>query len=171
MTTEHGEDGTGDADVLDVDPATGDLITARQRDDGGPAGVPPPGTAATPAATAAPPPSGGAVVSPWRQLADWVAWLVSTYELAELIPPCWTQHPAAAEELAALRTSRIAAESGEDSDALLRWHERLGPAIARVHGHAASCRLDTHEPPAELDPRWQSDGPADPAVPPTAKSG
>ena len=65
----------------------------------------------------------------WEELASWVDWLVTTYDLTPTLTvlPCWPAHLGVAEELAALRAAwRAAAISGgapKPNDALIYWHD------------------------------------------------
>jgi hypothetical protein len=74
----------------------------------------------------------------WQELAAWVDWLLSTYDLrpSRAVLPCWPAHLGIAEELAALHIAwRAAAKtvgSPKPSDALIYWHDRwLHPFLLR----------------------------------------
>jgi hypothetical protein len=75
----------------------------------------------------------------WQALADWIDWLVLSYELqpSRTILPCWPAHPGVVEELAALRQAWLeAATRGRDripNDAMIFWHDRwLHPCTIRL---------------------------------------
>lgn len=75
----------------------------------------------------------------WSELAVWLDWLVTTYDLqpSHTVLPCWPAHPGAVEELAALHISwRQAATAGraaKPTDAMAVWHERrLHPCLIRL---------------------------------------
>ncbi|WP_402378010.1 DUF4913 domain-containing protein [Isoptericola rhizosphaerae] len=74
----------------------------------------------------------------WYELRDWVDWYNSRYGYAHdsmYIPPCWPKHSLAVEELTALMVAWKAAQAqSEPTDLLRTWHERLYPAIERLHG-------------------------------------
>ncbi|GGM79372.1 hypothetical protein GCM10012275_57440 [Longimycelium tulufanense] len=62
-----------------------------------------------------------------ERLGEWVAWLVRTYRLASVIPPCWAAHPLIFEELAGLRVDWAGAWTDAEArhDAVVVWHEQL----------------------------------------------
>lgn len=69
----------------------------------------------------------------WTRLHTWVDWLVATYRLTTVIPPCWPEHPTITEELIALRTAWLGAWKDTASpDAITTWHERLARAKTRL---------------------------------------
>ena len=104
-----------------------------------------------------------ATADEWVALADWVDWLIGTYDLAEArrIRPCWPAHLGVVEELAALRSAwRDAAgrARGLDNDALAFWHDRyLATFLARVNHQygTLACHATRHTPvmPAPVSDR------------------
>jgi len=91
----------------------------------------------------------------WKQLAGWVDWLVTSYDLllSRSVLPCWPTHRGVVEELAALRTSWRAAtkadQAKDPSDALAQWHEGLlHPCLLRLRQtyQQKQCE-DRHRPP------------------------
>lgn len=75
----------------------------------------------------------------WQELATWVDWLCTTYDLvtSRTVLPCWPAHRGVAEELAALRTSwhmaAITGRSKKPTDAMVYWHDRwLHPTLLRL---------------------------------------
>ena len=94
-----------------------------------------------------------ATTQDWAELARWVDWLVSTYDLlnSDTVRPCWPAHRGVSEELAALRSAwrYAAARSGgpEPTEDLITWHDRwLHPTLARLRGayQQRSCTETTH---------------------------
>jgi len=80
-----------------------------------------------------------ATAQDWQDLANWVDWLVATYQLqpSRTVLPCWPAHPGVAEELAALHSAwRQAATKGAGklpNDALIYWHDRwFHPCVLRL---------------------------------------
>lgn len=62
-----------------------------------------------------------------ERLGTWVAWLVDTYRLHGVIPPCWALHRIVFEELAGLRVAWAGAWTDSEArhDAVVVWHEQL----------------------------------------------
>ena len=60
-----------------------------------------------------------------------MAWLVTTYQLTDAVPPCWDRHDALAEELAGFYVAwqNVWADKGRD-DAAVGWHDQLHRAVA-----------------------------------------
>ena len=93
----------------------------------------------------------------WAALAAWVDWAQRTYmpRRDSAIATCWPAHPAAVEELAALRASWVDAmvkDRGSKSvgDAAAYWHDRyMYSASERVRLHLAKCRDGGHQAGAE----------------------
>lgn len=84
----------------------------------------------------------------WQRLHTWVDWLVATYRLTSVIPPCWPEHATIIEELIGLRISWAHAWTDTaPPDAILTWHERLTRARARLaDGNWGHPRCDgTHD--------------------------
>jgi hypothetical protein len=93
-----------------------------------------------------------ATAEEWRELATWVDWLHTTYDLRANtgVPACWPAHPGAVEELAALHAAwRQAADEARpvekdadgvksrgaqaDTSSLIYFHDRwLQPLLTRV---------------------------------------
>ena len=69
----------------------------------------------------------------WQRLAAWVEWLVATYKLTAVIPPCWPEHPTVREELIGLRVAWTGAWSQRAShEAIVIFHEKLAGARTRL---------------------------------------
>lgn len=88
------------------------------------------------------------------ELRVWVSWLVDRYELGSTrhqVPPCWSEHPVAVEELTGLMVAWKAAYTNKNrgpSDDLLAWHDRgLWPCLARLNEQLQvwnACRKGSH---------------------------
>lgn len=85
-------------------------------------------------------------------LADWVDWLLATYQPVTeyAIAPCWPAHEGAVEELAALRNAWAAAmlkDEGNPSDSAAYWHKNwLWPTFADVNKIIPNqCKSGTHK--------------------------
>ncbi len=96
-----------------------------------------------------------ATVQQWAELAGWVDWLVSTYDLlmSRSVLPCWPAHLGVVEELAALRgawwPAATTARIKEPNDALAQWHDGLlHPCLLRLRQafQQKSCE-DRHTTP------------------------
>lgn len=86
-------------------------------------------------------------------LADLVEWCGSVLRhypgVTEAMGECWLLHPAAVEELAALRSAWIDAYVGENASAAraMDWHDRHRPgAVARVADVVGTCTAADHRP-------------------------
>jgi len=70
------------------------------------------------------------------KLAYWTKWLVWHFELGETIPPCWQEHPAIAEELAALYESWDTVYNGPNNNQgsfdQLTWLSQLDASLRRI---------------------------------------
>ncbi|GAA3310936.1 hypothetical protein [Arthrobacter ramosus] len=91
--------------------------------------------------------------SVWAALADWVRWLVATYQLTtSVVPDCWWKHPEIVAELYALQRAEQASYATDDAGfGPLAFHERLPHAVERLRTHTrtAGCvGLQTHKEPA-----------------------
>ncbi len=73
----------------------------------------------------------------WTDLADWVAWLVATYELTDW-PSCWAQHHGLVQELVAHRVDHADCLSGTAHECVL-WHESLWQFVDRVAKISSRC--------------------------------
>lgn len=89
----------------------------------------------------------------WQRLTEWVDWLVATYRLTTVIPPCWAEHPTVVEEVAGLRVAWVAAWlDGAAADAVLAFHERLYRAATRLNdGNWGKPRCDGDHHESGLD--------------------
>ena len=95
------------------------------------------------------------------ELAAWVRWLVGSYQLTDVIPPCWDRHDAVAEELAGLFVAwQVAWADRGRSDGVVGWHEQLAKALdGRLIGWlrgarcGQTCAADAAFADAELS-RW-----------------
>jgi hypothetical protein len=99
----------------------------------------------------------------WRQLVEWVDWLIARYGIGDGIPACWYLHPALVEELTAIyagwRSAYLAEEQNLAGWDPLTWHDALEKALHRIREwDRRGCRDGTHRP--DLPP---ADG-FDPAV-------
>jgi len=88
----------------------------------------------------------------WINLADWVDWLVTAYDLrpARTVLPCWPAHPGVTEELAALHSAwAVAAAQDAPGDAMVLWHDRsLHPTLSRLReAYQQHACTDTHTAP------------------------
>jgi hypothetical protein len=69
----------------------------------------------------------------WERLDAWVDWLIATYKLTAVIPPCWPEHPTLREELVGLRVAWSGAWSNRAShEAIVIFHEKLATARNRL---------------------------------------
>lgn len=89
----------------------------------------------------------------WAALADWVKWLVATYQLTtSVVPDCWWKHPEIVAELYALQRAEQASYTTDDAGfGPLAFHERLPHAVERLRNHTrtAGCvGLQSHKEPA-----------------------
>ena len=87
------------------------------------------------------------------ELAEWVEWLVTTYQFYAQIRPCWPLHKGAIQVLDALRQGRHRAEDQGDF-ALITWHQALGGMVDMAAQRMSACRGDRHEP--EISQSWKS---------------
>ena len=107
----------------------------------------------------------------WQRLDEWVTWLVATYKLASVLPPCWPEHPGLREELTGLRVAWAGAWSpGSSHEAIVIWHEKLFHARARMlDGNWGCPRCDGHHDDtgrelAETYHTWTTDPRRSPAL-------
>ncbi|WP_284990276.1 hypothetical protein [Arthrobacter sp. efr-133-TYG-120] len=89
----------------------------------------------------------------WTALADWVRWLVATYQLTtSVVPDCWWRHSEIVAELYALQRAEQVSYATDDAGfGPLAFHERLPHAVERLRNHTrtAGCvGLQTHKEPA-----------------------
>jgi len=70
----------------------------------------------------------------WTALARFVTFLVTRYDLGDVVPRCWWTHGALVEELTALWASWTAAyvDPHASADAPILWHERFAASRARI---------------------------------------
>ena len=80
------------------------------------------------------------------RFADFVLWVVDTYELWSRIPACWESHRQVTNELRALQARHLQANETAESDpaagvaARADWHDYLGRMLTRLaDGPAATC--------------------------------
>lgn len=77
------------------------------------------------------------------EVARWVRWLVGTYQLEEVVQPCWERHDALVEELTALYVAWAGAWSGDERpDQAVVWHSQLSAAHERLKRWQGACRPD-----------------------------
>lgn len=88
-----------------------------------------------------------------NELAEWVEWLVKTYQLHSQIRPCWPLHPGAIQVLEALRQGLYQAEN-QSGFALVTWHQALAGLVDMAAQRMSACRGDRHEP--EISQSWKS---------------
>ena len=89
----------------------------------------------------------------WSWLEAVVTWLNHEYvwDVADVIPPCWAQHPHLVHEIAVLADQRRRAGLGLSSDALEEWHRYSLPSFrermkTRLRSH---CQEDHQSWPAK----------------------
>jgi hypothetical protein len=89
----------------------------------------------------------------WSWLEAVVTWLNHEYvwDVADVIPPCWAQHPHLVHEIAVLADQRGRAGLSLSSDALEEWHRYSLPAFTermktRLRSH---CQEDHQSWPAK----------------------
>jgi hypothetical protein len=89
----------------------------------------------------------------WSWLEAVVTWLNREYvwDVADVIPPCWPQHPHVVHEIAVLADQRRRAGLGLTSDALDEWHRYSLPSFTermktRLRNH---CQEDHQSWPAK----------------------
>jgi hypothetical protein len=98
------------------------------------------------------------------ELAAWVDWLTTRYELHDRIPPCWQQHGPLVEELTALWCAWGAAyHEPSFGDSATRWHGDLSMFFHRhdlywKRTSIGGCRHDRHNDPAPTKPNRRSHG-------------
>jgi hypothetical protein len=83
----------------------------------------------------------------WRELGDWVAWLVFRYAIpANVISNCWFKHGGAVEELSALHACWLASFDSTDSGyGPIGFHERLELAQSRIKRLLVGCQSDHYD--------------------------
>ena len=91
-------------------------------------------------------------------LDDLVDWLDRVYihypGAADSLGECWPWHPAAIEELMALRAGWLAAYTGPDASAIraLDWHDRALPGVQRrLRALLGDCSQAAHRPGGRAD--------------------
>jgi hypothetical protein len=89
----------------------------------------------------------------WSWLEAVVTWLSQEYvwDVADVIPPCWPQHPHLVHEIAVLADQRRSAGFAPTSDALEEWHRYNLPSFTermktRLRSH---CQEDHQSWPAK----------------------
>ena len=89
----------------------------------------------------------------WSWLEAVVTWLNHEYvwDVADVIPPCWPQHPHLVHEIAVLADQRYRAGQALSSDPLEEWHRHSLPEFAermrtRLRNH---CQEDHQSWPAK----------------------
>ncbi|MFD9374123.1 hypothetical protein ACFWBH_01065 [Streptomyces sp. NPDC059999] len=95
-----------------------------------------------------------------RELAGWVDWLRSTFELHNTISHCWYRHSAVVEHLTALYTGWMRTYAGEEVPgrelAEADWINTLHTLTPRLK--LAACATGTHQdPPLVVPPPAGSD--------------
>ncbi len=126
-----------------------------------------------------------ATAEEWRELATWVEWLHTTYDLRANtgVPACWPAHPGVVEELAALHAAwRQAADESRpaekdvdgvksrgaqaDTSSLIYFHDRwLHPLLTRVMVlyRIGDCRQG-HKPSGQGAPGARKGSATDPEL-------
>ena len=84
----------------------------------------------------------------WDDVRSWVGWLVPTFRLAARFPPCWPQHPALVEELAALwLVWQRAWLPGNEPAGPADFLRELDLSLSRVdRWWRVPCTTDSHHP-------------------------
>ncbi|MFD5141210.1 hypothetical protein ACFWMX_34105 [Streptomyces sp. NPDC058378] len=89
-----------------------------------------------------------------RELATWVDWLRTTFELHNSIPPCWYRHPPVVEHLTALYAGWIRTYAGEPTPgrelAEADWINTLHAFTPRLQ--LAACATGVHQAPPPVPP-------------------
>jgi len=88
-----------------------------------------------------------------RELATWVDWLTTTFELHNTIPRCWYRHQPVVEHLTALYTGWVRTYCGTDPGRDLAeadWISTLHAFTPRLQVHA--CATGTHQAPPPTRP-------------------
>ncbi|MDP5317403.1 hypothetical protein [Streptomyces poriferorum] len=89
-----------------------------------------------------------------RELAIWVDWLRSTFELHNNIPQCWYRHPPVVEHLTALYVGWIRTYAGDQAPgrelAEADWINTLHAVTPRLQ--LAACATGRHEEPPAAPP-------------------
>ncbi|MFI8105403.1 hypothetical protein [Streptomyces sp. NPDC086023] len=90
-----------------------------------------------------------------RELAVWVDWLRTTFELHNQLAPCWYRHPAVVEHLTALYAGWLRTYAAEQPPAgplaEADWINTLHAFTPRFH--LAACATGRHqEPPPPVPP-------------------
>jgi hypothetical protein len=98
----------------------------------------------------------------WKDVADWVGWLVGRYQLQERVPPCWVRHPPMVEELTALYAGwQHAYLAGTDASgfAPLDWLTHLSHALTRLRewDELGCATAGVHREPYPV--RWHGESP------------
>lgn len=111
------------------------------------------------------------VLGAWQRLDEWVSWLVATYKLTSVVPPCWPEHPGLREELIGLRVAWAGAWTpGSSHEAIVIWHEKLFHARTRMlDGNWGCPRCDSRHDDsgvelAETYHAWTDDPRRSPAL-------
>lgn len=86
-----------------------------------------------------------------KELATWVDWLRSTFELHNQIPPCWYRHPAVIEHLTALYVGWVRTYAGEQSPGRelseAEWINTLHALTPRLQLATCATGIHTDPPP------------------------
>lgn len=89
----------------------------------------------------------------WHKLSGWGDWLIATYRLTSVVPPCWPEHAALVEELASLYIAWVGAwldTAGPDAPAA--WQRRLHETKTRLtDGNWGTPRCDGYHDGTGLD--------------------
>lgn len=104
----------------------------------------------------------------WRELATFVQWVVTRYQLPQNeIPHCWYQHGSLTEELSALHGSHeVCFDPTQIASAASDWHRVLYETRMRLREWAAAtnCQINDHRPGkpqrwagAHTDDPWQAE--------------
>ncbi len=107
----------------------------------------------------------------WRDLDEWVDWLLQTYEFGELAwPSCWRNHGGFLQEVLALRLEHASVVGAQNAHALIAWHADVDELRERADRLALRCdwgqRCKRAPAPSEQLPAPQpvSEDPAQPAL-------
>ncbi len=94
----------------------------------------------------------------------WVQWLVPTYRIQTLVPPCWLEHPALVEELMSLfYLWQLAWLTATDPAHPIGFHREFDQALSRIERRwKVPCDTTRHVEPtrvrlhADRDHGWPS---------------
>ena len=87
----------------------------------------------------------------WHDVRSWAVWMVRTFHLSRTFPPCWPQHPALFEEMAALWVFWQDGLIGVDASRPVQFLDQLARSIDRCQRYwKVPCDPQTHKPATDL---------------------